>query len=64
VALQDPLADTFGGTYDASRTAGSSRTLTFTGSDAALASPQFSTACEATIYCDGTLMGTIDLYTA
>jgi Papain family cysteine protease len=48
-----PLAGTNGGTYIAAQQAGAARTFTFTGTDAGLVAPTFSTAGSATISCDG-----------
>jgi hypothetical protein len=59
-----PLTDTFAGTYVASKGAGVSRSLTFTGRDVGLVAPEFASAGQATIYCDGKSIGTIDLYSA
>jgi hypothetical protein len=59
-----PLTGTFGGTYIATSLAGASVQKTFSGHDIALIAPRFSTAGRATIYCDGTPTGMIDLYSA
>jgi hypothetical protein len=53
---------TFGGTYIASQQAGSSATLSFNGTDAALIPAKFPTAGRATIYCDGSATATGDFY--
>lgn len=55
----------YGGTsYTTSVAAGSSVTYTFTGFDAALIAPTFSSAGRITVMCDGTSYGYVDLYSA
>lgn len=54
------LTDSYGGTYLASKTAGSWLQYTFTGRDAAVVGPKFSNAGKATLYCDGVSQGVID----
>lgn len=58
------LADTHGGTYAAASQAGAWLQHTFTGRTVAFVAPKFSTAGRASIYCDGTLYKTVDLYSA
>lgn len=58
------VAGTFGGTYIASSQAGSSATLTFTGTESAFIPVKFSTAGRYTVYCDNTPLATGDLYSA
>jgi hypothetical protein len=58
------LADTHGGTYAGASQAGAWLQHTFTGRTVAFVAPKFSTAGRATIYCDGALYKTVDLYSA
>jgi hypothetical protein len=58
------LAGTFGGTYAATSQAGAFFQHTANGRDLALVGVEFSTAGRATVYCDGTSVGTLDEYTS
>jgi hypothetical protein len=58
------LTGAFGGTYVAARGTGVSKTFSFTGRDAALVAPTFSSAGKATVYCDGASIGTVNLNSA
>jgi hypothetical protein len=58
---QYPLSGSVGGTYTASAQPGAWVQDTFTGTDIALVAPLFSTAGVATIYCDGSSIGDLDL---
>jgi hypothetical protein len=58
------LTGTFGGSYIATASAGAYVQKTFTGREAALVAPKFSTAGRATVYCDGISIGLVDLYSA
>jgi hypothetical protein len=58
------LSDTYGGTYSATSASGASMYLNFTGRDAAVIAPEFSSAGLSTLYCDGTASATIDEYSA
>jgi hypothetical protein len=58
------LADTIGGTYIASSKSGSYVQKTFTGRGIGLVAPTFSTGGRATLYCDGTSYGLVDLYSS
>jgi len=56
------LAGTFGGTYAATSQAGAFFQYTATARDLGLVGLKFSTAGRATVYCDGTSVGTLDEY--
>ena len=58
------LNETFGGTYLASSGVGSWITNSFTGTDVAWIAPKFPLGGRAAVYCDGSYIGTADLYSA
>jgi hypothetical protein len=53
-----------GGSAITTSTAGATLTYTFTGRDVALVAPTFSTAGRASVYCDGSYVGMVDLYSS